>query len=108
MLLRPRHVAEAMGAGPGSDAAAPAPGWMRWFLLAVLVPCVYVLAARLSLSLLTPDGVAVFWPAAGIAAGTLIVAGPSARLAVVVGTIAATIVANLMGDRNLWSTIVFA
>jgi PAS domain S-box-containing protein len=81
---------------------------MRSIWLAVLVACVYILAARLSLSLLTPDGVAVFWPAAGIAAGTLIVAGPSARLAVVVGTMTATIVANLMGDRNLWSTLIFA
>jgi PAS domain S-box-containing protein len=97
-----------MGASPGTDAANPAPRWIRSIWLAVLVACVYILAARLSLSLLTPDGVAVFWPAAGIAAGTLIVAGPSARLAVVVGTIAATIVANLLGDRHLWSTIIFA
>jgi PAS domain S-box-containing protein len=97
-----------MGASPGSDAAEAAPRWTRSILLAVLVACVYILAARLSLSLLTPDGVAVFWPAAGIAAGTLIVAGPNARLAVVVGTMTGTIVANLLGDRNLWSTIVFA
>jgi PAS domain S-box-containing protein len=97
-----------MGASPGSDAAEATPRWTRSILLAVLVACVYILAARLSLSLLTPDGVAVFWPAAGIAAGTLIVAGPSARLAVVVGTMTGTIVANLLGDRNLWSTIVFA
>ena len=108
MRLRPRHAAEATGADAGSDAAAPTLHWTRSIWLAVLVACVYILAARLSLSLLTPEGVAVFWPAAGIAAGTLIVAGPSARLAVVVGTMAATIIANLLGDRNLWSTIVFA
>jgi PAS domain S-box-containing protein len=108
MRLRSRHAAEATGTGAGSDAGAPTLQWMRSILLAVLVACVYILAARLSLSLLTPDGVAVFWPAAGIAAGTLIVAGPSARLAVVVGTMTATIVANLMGDRNLWSTLIFA
>ncbi len=108
MRLRPRHAAEATGADAGSDAAAPTLHWTRSIWLAVLVACVYILAARLSLSLLTPEGVAVFWPAAGIAAGTLIVAGPSARLAVVVGTMAATIIANLLGDRNLWSTIIFA
>jgi PAS domain S-box-containing protein len=108
MRLRPRHAAEAVGASPGSDAAEATPRWTRAIWLAVLVACVYILAARLSLSLLTPDGVAVFWPAAGIAAGTLIVAGPGARLAVVVGTITGTIVANLLGDRNLWSTIIFA
>src|SRR5262249_19059482 len=62
-----------------------------------------------SLALLTkPDGVAVFWPAAGVAAGVLIALGPRARWPVVVGTMAATIVANLFGDRNLWSAVLFA
>jgi PAS domain S-box-containing protein len=76
--------------------------------LAVGIGSVYILAARLSLSLLTPDGVAVFWPAAGVAAGALIAFGPSARWAVVAGTMVATIVANLLGDRNLWSSLLFA
>jgi PAS domain S-box-containing protein len=76
--------------------------------LAVVVATAYFLAAKLSLSLLTADGVAVFWPAAGVAAGALIALGPSARLAVVVGTMFATVVANLLGDRNLWSAIIFA
>ena len=91
-----------------SDAADPAWRWMSSSLLAVVVASVYILSARLSLSLLTPDGVAVFWPAAGVAAGALIAFGPPARWAVVVGTMAATIVANLLGDRNLVSSIVFA
>ena len=95
-------------ATPRSDAADPTRRWMSSIWLAVVVGCVYFLAAKLSLALLTPDGVAVFWPAAGIAAGALIALGSSARLAVVVGTMAATIVANLLGDRNLWSAIVFA
>ena len=69
--------------------------------LALAVGCVYILSAKMSLALLTPDGVAVFWPAAGIAAGTLIAAGPSARWAVAAGTLGATIVANVLGDRNL-------
>ena len=69
----------------------------------------YFLAARLSLALLTkPEGVAVFWPAAGVAAGVLIALGPRARWPVVAGTMAATIVANLFGDRNLRSAILFA
>src|SRR5262245_66174952 len=76
--------------------------------LAVLIGCLYILSAKLSLALLTPDGVAVFWPAAGVAAGLLIAFGPRARWAVVVGTMVATIVANLLGDRNLASSIVFA
>jgi uncharacterized membrane protein YhhN len=42
--------------------------------LAVAVGIAYFLSARLSLFLLTqPDGVAVFWPAAGVASGVLIV-----------------------------------
>jgi PAS domain S-box-containing protein len=77
--------------------------------LAIAIGIAYFLSARLSLDLLTkPDGVAVFWPAAGISAGILIVLGPRARLPVTAGTMAATIVANLLGDRNVWSAIVFA
>jgi len=76
--------------------------------LAVVVGSLYILSAKLSLSLLTPTGVAVFWPAAGVAAGVLIAFGPRARWEVIIGTMVATIVANLLGDRNLWSSIVFA
>jgi integral membrane sensor domain MASE1 len=108
MRLRPRHAAEAASAGPGSDAADPTRRWTSSIWLAVLVGSVYILAAKLSLALLTPDGVAVFWPAAGVAAGALIALGPSARAAVAAGTVVATIVANLLGDRNLWSSVVFA
>ena len=77
--------------------------------LAVAVCIAYFIAARLSLALLTkPEGVAVFWPAAGISAGVLIALGSSARWPVVSGTMAATIAANLLGDRNLWSAVLFA
>jgi hypothetical protein len=91
-----------------SDAADPAWRWMSLSWLAVVIGSVYILSAKLSLSLLTPDAVAVFWPAAGVAAGALIAFGPGARWAVVAGTMAATIVANLLGDRNLLSSLVFA
>jgi len=81
-------------------------GWLDW--LAVAVGIVYFVAARLSLALLTkPEGVAVFWPAAGVSAGVLIALGSPARRPVVIGTVAATIVANLSGDRNLWSAVLF-
>src|SRR5271163_2540461 len=76
---------------------------------AIAVGIAYFLAARFSLALLTkPDGVAVFWPAAGVAAGVLIAVGPRARWPVVAGSVAATIVANLLGDRSLWSAMIFA
>jgi PAS domain S-box-containing protein len=92
-----------------SAVSEPTRRWVTWIGLSVAVGMVYFLAARLSLSLLTkPDGVAVFWPAAGVAAGVLIALGPGARLPVAVGAMAATIAANLLGDRTIWSAIVFA
>jgi hypothetical protein len=82
--------------------------WVGSIGLAVAVGIVYFVAARLSLALLTkPEGVAVFWPAAGVSAGVLIALGSPARRPVVIGTMAATIVANLSGDRNLWSAVLF-
>ena len=85
------------------------PPWVISACLAVAVAISYFLAARLSLALLTkPDGVAVFWPAAGLSAGAIIGLGPRVRLPVIVGVMAATIGANLLGDRNIPSSIVFA
>src|SRR5258708_357032 len=77
--------------------------------LAVAVGIAYFVAAQLSLALLAkPDGVAVFWPAAGVSSGVLIALGRDARLPVVIGVMVATIIANLTGDRNVWSATVFA
>jgi PAS domain S-box-containing protein len=76
--------------------------WPGSIALAVAVGIAYFSAARLSLFLLTePDGVAVFWPAAGVASGVLMASGRGARWPVAVGTMVATIWANLLGDRNL-------
>ncbi len=70
------------------------------------VALAYFLTARLSLILLEPiDGVAVFWPAAGVASGILIALGSAARWPVVVGVVAATIAANSLGDRNIWNSL---
>ena len=85
------------------------PPWAMSLGLAVAVGLIYFLAARLSLALISrPDGVAVFWPAAGVASGVLIGLGPAARVPVILGTMAATILANILGDRNVWSALVFA
>jgi signal transduction histidine kinase len=82
--------------------------WSGAIGLAVAVGIVYFVAARLSLALLTkPEGVAVFWPAAGVSAGALIAFGARARWPIIAGTVAATVVANLLGDRNLWGAILF-
>jgi PAS domain S-box-containing protein len=104
MLQKPQD--QVRGQGSVNDGA------QRWACrvgLAAAIGGLYFLAAGLSLTLLTePDGVAVFWPAAGISVGALIALGPAARLPVAVGVVAATVAANLLGDRNLLSTIVFA
>jgi PAS domain S-box-containing protein len=85
------------------------PTWAVSVLATLAVAIAYFLSARLSLALLEkPDGVAVFWPAAGVASGALIVAGSKARWPVILGVMAATILANLLGDRNVWSSILFA
>jgi integral membrane sensor domain MASE1 len=77
--------------------------------LAIAVGIAYFFAAQLSLALLAkPDGVAVFWPAAGMSSGTLMALGREARLPVAGGAILATIIANLMGDRNVWDAAAFA
>src|SRR5262249_10063125 len=49
-----------------------------------------------------------FWPAAGVAAGTFIALGRNARWGGAGGAMGATIVANLMGGRNLVSSVGFA
>ena len=83
--------------------------WVTLIGLAVAVGIAFFLAARLGLSLLIEsDGVAVFWPASGVASGTLIALGPRARRPVAIGVAAATIVANLLGDRTLASAATFA
>jgi signal transduction histidine kinase len=83
--------------------------WAGSVVLAIAVGIAYFLASRLSLLLITkPDDVAVFWPAAGVAAGVLIALGPGTRLPVAVGTIVASIPANLLGVWSLRTSIVFA
>jgi PAS domain S-box-containing protein len=71
---------------------------------AVAVAIAYFLAARLGLALLA-DEVAVFWPASGIAVGILVMAGRRGRWPVVIGVVVATVAANLMGDRSLWTSV---
>ena len=84
-------------------------GWNYSLVMTIALAIAYFLAARLSLILLTePDGVAVFWPAAGVSTGALIGLGSRARFPVITGTMAATVAANLMGDRNIGSAIIFA
>jgi PAS domain S-box-containing protein len=82
--------------------------WLAGIALFVAVAVTYLLAAQLSLVLLTkPDGVAVFWPAAGISSGALIALGAKARLPVTLGVAFASTAASLLGNRSIPATIVF-
>jgi signal transduction histidine kinase len=77
--------------------------------LTAAVGFLYFLAAHFSLALLVePDGVAAFWPAAGISSGILIALGPDRKWPVAAGVVAATLAANLTGDRNVLASVVFA
>ena len=91
--------------------APPAPSSLTWppWVISISVAIVFFFAARLSLALLDKtDGIAVFWPAAGVATGFLVAFGPTVRWPVVIGVVAATFAANLLGDRNLASSTAFA
>lgn len=82
--------------------------WEHAIPLSLAIGVVYFVAARLGLVLLTrPGDVAVFWPAAGISTGVLIALGSHARWPVIFGTVAATVLANLLGDRNIWGAVLF-
>src|SRR5215831_6395431 len=90
--------------------------WLASVRLAVAIFIAYFLAARLSLFLQThPDGVAVFWPAAGVSSGILIALGrdvrwsvADVRWSVAIGVIGASTIANLTSDRTIWASSAFA
>ena len=74
--------------------------WAHRIAVAAAVGVVYFLVAELGLGLYgQTNWVSVFWPAFGISAGILIALGPSARLQVAIGVIAAILVAHvILGD----------
>jgi signal transduction histidine kinase len=79
--------------------------WGKSIALAVFVGLGYFLAARLSIELvLKPEGVAVFWPAAGISSGVLIALGSRrARWPVAAGVTLATIAIHELTGDPLWA-----
>jgi signal transduction histidine kinase len=79
--------------------------WGESIALAALVGLGYFLAARLSIGLvLKPEGVAVFWPAAGISSGVLIALGSRrARWPVAAGVTLATIAIHQLTADPLWA-----
>jgi two-component sensor histidine kinase/integral membrane sensor domain MASE1 len=69
-------------------------------LAATLMTASYYFAARYGLALLAhPSGVAVFWPASGIAVGALLVFGRASFVPVATGVAIATMAANMAAGR---------
>jgi signal transduction histidine kinase len=77
--------------------------WVGGIGLAAAVGVGYFLAAAFSVRLvLEPEGVAVFWPAAGLSSGLLIALGLRARWPVLAGVIVATVATHLIIKDPLW------
>ena len=81
--------------------------WVGAVELAIAIGVTYFLAARFGLALRAQPGVAIFWPAAGIAVGALIALGPIARLPVAAGVAVASIASSVMIGRSPWLSIAF-
>jgi hypothetical protein len=65
-------------------------------------------AAWLAIPLTTPEGVAQFWPAAGIAVGFLIISGRTARWPVAAAIAVASFLANALAGRSGFACSAFA
>jgi PAS domain S-box-containing protein len=87
--------------------ARPNPSWLGTVGLAAAIGIAYFMAARFGVTLRANTGTSVFWPAAGISVGALIVWGPAARIPVSAGVVVATAVSNLMIGRNTWLAVAF-
>jgi integral membrane sensor domain MASE1 len=80
--------------------------WVSGIALAATVGLAYFVAADFSVRLLVePEGVAVFWPAAGISSGILIAFGLPAGWPALGGVVAATIATHLIIRDPLWAGV---
>ena len=83
--------------------------WLGPTALTIVMGAAYFVAAQFSLALLAkPDGLAVFWPGSGLAAGTLIAIGSGARMPVAIGVGMASAAASLLSGQNLAAAVVFS
>src|SRR5262245_61840821 len=82
--------------------------WRHAIGLTVVTALAYFLVAQTGLTLLKPEGVAVMWPALGLAVGALIALGPEARAPVATGICVGIIAARLRVGGNFWLAIAMA
>src|SRR5262249_6617047 len=73
--------------------------------LTVVTAVAYFLVAQIGLTLLKPEGVAVIWPALGLAVGGLIALGSDARAPVATGICVGMIAARLRAGADIWLAI---
>jgi PAS domain S-box-containing protein len=86
----------------------PRQRWLAAVGLGLAFGIAYFAAAHFGLALRTkPEGIAIFWPAAGIAIGALIALGPTTRLPIAVGVVCATALSNALVGRNIWVAVIF-
>src|SRR5215467_15706326 len=80
--------------------------WARNIALAAAVGAAYFLVAQVTIFGIAfqPDKTAMFWPAAGISSGILIVLGPRRRWPVVAGIFAAEAAATVQNWQISWLT----
>ena len=79
--------------------------WGHAIGLTVVTAVAYFLVARTGLTLLKAEGVAVIWPALGLAVGSLIALGSDARAPVATGICVGIIAARLRAGGDLWLAI---
>ena len=101
-----RQLGERARPGPLLEPGAGQDRWRTWVAalgLGTALACAYFLAARLGLALVSEaEGVPVFWPASGVAAGALIVLQGRARALIAAGVLVATVVVDLLGGRTVF------
>src|SRR5215472_10652624 len=96
----------ARGQREQSAAHDPTRQWVRHIGLAAAIGFGYFLAADVSVRLLVePEGVAVFWLAAGISSGILIAFGMRAQWPVLAGVIGATLTTHLVIKDPVWAGV---
>ena len=84
--------------------------WIGRIEVAAAVGLAYFLVAQITVLglVLEPDSISVFWPAAGVSAGALIVLGPRGRWPAAVGiAVAEAVIAQTAAQEvwhNLWVT----
>lgn len=85
------------------------PRWLRDLALIVLVGVGYFGAARLGfLVVAQPEDVAVFWPAAGLAAGIMLALGAWSHIPCAIAIALATVTANLLKGSSWPISLTFA